>query len=276
MYLLNEKLIYETINEMGKLHKGFKTGFEDLDYRLKGLQNGKLYVLGGRPSMGKTTFAMNAVCNVAMRQNAPVLWYGFEESKNNITARLLHINSGIEPYKIKSGTISNEEWNRLMPAAQRLSLANIYVEDECRTIEALVDFIKEMVLNHGIKMVVIDYLQLIYSNKAFAKRQEEIAYICTLLKRVTKETDIPILLLSQLNRKADRRSDHWPRMSDLKYSSAIEECADTILLLHRDNYYNGKQEESEIAYVVIAKDKDCNLGTIELKYICERGLFENI
>lgn len=276
MVLLNEVELMNTIERVRNYSKGLSTGFADLDYMISGLQRGSLYILGGRPSMGKTMLAMNMIYSIAVNQKKSVLFVSLDQSKARIVPKLLQINSGVNIRNLYSKNISEEEMNQLRRAAVDLGEAQIWIDDTAGMyIERLQEIVCDKVSEGGIDFFVIDYLQLMNSGKKCISRQEEVSDICKILKNIARENDIPILVLSQLNRLPECRPEHRPMLSDLRDSGAIEQYADVVMFIYRDEYYHSYSEKKSTAEIIIAKNEIGPIGTVELKFLPEKGKFEN-
>ncbi len=247
---------------------GLTSGFQDLDSRTSGFQKSDLIIVAARPSMGKTSFALCIAQNAALKADANVMIFSLEMSATQISERLLSMESSIELAKIKSGEVDTVDWGDLFTAADRLNKAGIYVDDtpgisvnemknKCRRFQAK---------NH-LDLVVIDYLQLM-SIKGFREgRQLEVSTLSRMLKQMARELGCPVIVLSQLSRAVESRSDHRPQLSDLRESGAIEQDADLVMFLYRDEYYNPDTEKPNIAEVNIAKHRNGPTGTVELAWL---------
>lgn len=275
--LLDEKRLIETLDSVCALRTGLKSGFADFDYFTAGFQSGELYVLGGRPAMGKTMFALNVVCSIAVKQNQPVLYVSLEQPESMIVTKLLQVSSGQDVKNLYLKNISECEKGILREAATEIGNAKIWIDDTpALQVEKLRDMLLENNAEWGIKFIVIDYLQLMGSTGKYQTRSEEVANITRVLKNIARENNLSILVLSQLSRAVECRPDHRPMLSDLRDSGVIEEQADQVYFLYRDDYYNPESECPGIAEVLIAKSKIGPTGTILLKFKPEKGCFENI
>ena len=255
---------------------GLRTNFYELDQMLTGLHGGELIIIAGRPSMGKSTFALNIARRVALESQKGVLIFSLEMTAMNIASNILAAQAHVEAQKMRRATLSNEEWSALGLSGGSLSDANIFIDDaSVLSISEMRGKTRRMKQRHNIQLVIVDYLQLMQASSKSAQRsrEQEVAEISRGLKALSKELDIPVIALSQLSRKTTDRSDSRPVMSDLRESGAIEQDADVILLLHRPDYYNKDDHPGE-AEVIIAKQRNGPTGTINLAFINHQLRFE--
>ncbi|MGI6732302.1 MAG: replicative DNA helicase [Anaerovoracaceae bacterium] len=260
------------IDEMSKLEgniTGLTTGFIDLDARTSGLQKSDLIILAARPSMGKTAFALNIAQQAAIKGGAKVLIFSLEMSKEQLGQRLLSMESRIEMQKLKTGSLDRKDWDQIHIALDTLSKADIFIDDtpgitameiknKCRRLKA----------EKGLDLVVIDYLQLMSFEGKSESRQLEITALSRFLKQLAREMDCPVIVLSQLSRAPEQRTDHRPILSDLRESGAIEQDADVVMFLYRDEYYNPETtEKPNVCEVNIAKQRSGPTGSIELTWL---------
>ena len=257
---------------------GIPTGFIDLDYKMSGLQPSDLILVAARPSMGKTAFALNIATNAALRANVPVAIFSLEMSKDQLVNRMLCSEAMVDSNKVRTGKLDEEDWTKLAEAIGPLSEAGVYIDDtpgisvmEIRT------KCRKLKMEKNIGLVVIDYLQLISgSNKRNGSREQEISEISRSLKVLAKELNVPVIALSQLSRAVEQRDDHRPMLSDLRESGAIEQDADIVMFLYRDDYYNKESAEKDIAEVIIAKQRGGSTGTVKLYWMGNYTKFVNI
>ncbi len=249
------------------------TGFPDLDNLMSGLQGSTLNILAARPSMGKTSFALNIADNIGIKQNRGVLIFSLEMSKEQLAQNMVCSRVQLSPHKLKGGSIDHEDYVRLTTQAGVFAQAPIYIDDtpgiSIREVRAKARRFKS---RHDIGLIIIDYLQLMSGSggdKGSDSRQQEISQISRSLKEIARELKIPLIALSQLNRAVDARDDHRPRMSDLRESGALEQDADIIIFLYRDEYYNKESAEPGIAEVIIAKNRTGPTGSVKLRFIKE-------
>jgi replicative DNA helicase len=276
-------ILKETFEKIDKMHErkgrleGLETGFHDLDDMTAGLLSSQLVVIAGRPSMGKTSFALTVAANIALREEKAVAIYSLETSRQQIAENLLCQRAGVDAHRLRKGDIREEEWPRLTDAAGRLSEAMIFIDDTPGLSPlALKAKARRLKARHGIELVVLDYLQLMESSMPRSEgRQQEISHISRSLKGIARELEIPVIALSQLNRSVDAREDHRPRLSDLRESGAIEQDADLILFLFREEYYDPTDENRGTAEVLVAKQRNGPTGKVDLRFRAACLRFEN-
>ncbi|MBZ4643964.1 MAG: replicative helicase [Deferribacteraceae bacterium] len=254
---------------------GTPTGFVDLDKMTNGLQKSDLIIVAGRPGMGKTAFALNIALNAASKYKKSVAVFSLEMSSGQLVQRLLSSEARIESSKLRSGRFNMEEWTKLASVAGQLNELNIYIDDtpaiSSMEIRAKCRRIKRDV---GLDLIIVDYLQLMSGSRADS-REQQISEISRSLKALAKELDVPVIALSQLNRSVESRTDKRPVPSDLRESGAIEQDADLIIFLYRDEFYNKETKYPGIAEVIVAKHRNGPTGTIPLAFIKEFTKFEN-
>ena len=257
---------------------GVPTGFAELDYKTAGLHGSELILVAARPAMGKTAFALNIAANAALRGNAPVAIFSLEMSKDQLVNRILCSEAMVDSNKVRTGKLEDDDWVKLAGAIGPLSETEIYIDDtpgisvmEIRT------KCRKLKMEKDIGLVVIDYLQLVQgSNKRGGSREQEISEISRSLKILAKEINVPVIALSQLSRAVEQRPDHRPMLSDLRESGAIEQDADIVMFLYRDDYYNKESEEKDIAEVIIAKQRGGSTGTVKLLWMGNYTKFVNL
>ena len=257
---------------------GVPSGFTELDYRTAGFHGSELILIAARPAMGKTAFALNIATNAAVKANVPVAVFSLEMSKEQLVNRILCSESMVDSNKVRTGKLEEDDWTKLAGAIGPLSEAEIFIDDTPGiNITEIRAKCRKLKLEKNIGMVVIDYLQLIQgSNKRGGSREQEISEISRSLKILAKELDVPVIALSQLSRAAEQRPDHRPMLSDLRESGAIEQDADIVMFLYRDDYYNPDSEDKDIAEVIIAKQRNGPIGTIELVWLPRYTQFVNM
>ena len=249
---------------------GVPTGFSDFDIKTAGLQPGDLTIVAGRPSMGKSAFATSIAEHVAVSEKIPVGIFSLEMSKEQLMQRFLCAEAKVDMHKLRTGFLAPSQWPILTAAASRLSEAPIYIDDTpAITIFELRAKARRLRSHHGIKLILVDYLQLIRGGRRMDSRQQEISDISQSLKALAKELNVPIIAISQLSRAVESRQDHRPQLSDLRESGAIEQDADVVVLLLREEYYNPTEENKGRAEVIIAKQRNGPVGTVELGFIRE-------
>lgn len=277
-------ILVDTFTQLEQLYNqkesitGVPTGFVDLDYRTSGLHNSDLILVAARPAMGKSAFALNIATNAAVRAKVPVAIFSLEMSKEQMTNRILCSEAMVDSAKVRTGKIDDDEWAKLAATSGELSEAGIYIDDTPGiSIMEIRAKCRKMKLEKNIGLVVIDYLQLVQgSNKKGVSREQEIAEISRSLKILAKEIDVPVIALSQLSRAPEQRIDHRPMLSDLRESGSIEQDADIVMFLYRDDYYNEDTEKKNIAEVIIAKHRSGATGTVELLWLANYTKFANI
>ncbi len=283
-YSVLKDILVESFAEIEKLYNqkqpitGIPTGFADLDYKTAGLHNSDLILVAARPAMGKSAFALNIATNAALRAKVPVVIFNLEMSKSQLVNRMLCSEAMVDSNKIRTGKIEEDDWVKLATALGPLSEAPIYIDDTPGiTVTEIRAKCRKLKLEKNIGLVVIDYLQLIQgTSKRNSSREQEISEISRSLKILAKELDVPVIALSQLSRAAEQRADHRPMLSDLRESGAIEQDADIVMFLYRDDYYNPDSEKKNIAEIIMAKHRSGSTGTVELLWLGNYTKFVNI
>ncbi len=268
---------FDRLNEMhtnaDKL-RGIPTGFRDLDHLLAGLQNSDLLILAARPSMGKTTLVMNIAHHVAAKEGIPVGFFSLEVSKEQLIDQLLAIESGIDSWKLRTGALDDEDFPRINEAMAELSEAPLYIDDSALTnVMEMRTKARRLQAEHGLGLIVIDYLQLISGGARTAEgRQQEVSEISRGLKGLARELNVPVIALSQLSRAVESRNPPIPQLSDLRDSGSIEQDADVVAFIYRPWYYD-KQADENITEVMIKKHRNGPIGDIELYFHPEQRRF---
>lgn len=263
-------------NNRGKV-TGVPSGFLELDRLTNGFQKGDLIILAARPSMGKTAMATLVGQHAAVKHQVPVGIFSLEMSKEQLVQRMLCCEAMVDAHKVRTGNLSDEDWGKLSEAARYLSRAPIYLDDTgAATVREMKSKARRLKAERGLGLIVIDYLQLMSGGKRIENRQQEIAEISRNLKGLAKELEVPVLALSQLSRAVESRTDKRPMMSDLRESGSIEQDADVIMFIYRDEYYNQESEKKGIAEVIIAKQRNGPVGTVELGFFKEFTKFVNL
>ena len=257
---------------------GVPTGFADLDYKTAGLHNSDLILIAARPAMGKSAFVLNIASYAAVKANIPVVIFSLEMSKEQMVNRILASEAMVDSNKIRTGKIEDEDWNKIAEATGILSEAEIFIDDTPGiSMTEIRAKCRKLKMEQNIGLVVIDYLQLIAGNsKRSGSREQEISEISRSLKILAKELNVPVIALSQLSRAPEQRPDHRPMLSDLRESGAIEQDADIVMFLYRDDYYNEETDKKNIAEVIIAKHRSGSVGTVELLWLSNYTKFANI
>ncbi len=256
---------------------GVATGFKDLDYQTSGFQPSDLILIAARPSMGKTAFVLNIAQYMAFRNDVTVAIFSLEMSKEQLVNRLLSMESGVDAQKLRNGNLTDNDWERLVEGAEGVARSNLIIDDTPGiTLAELRSKCRKYKLEHGLGMVMIDYLQLMTGGgRSSESRQQEISDISRGLKSLARELNVPVVALSQLSRAVEQRPDHRPILSDLRDSGAIEQDADMVMFLYRDNYYNKDSEMKNLAEVIVAKQRNGPIGTINLLWMPEYTAFKN-
>jgi len=257
---------------------GVPTGFTDLDYRTAGLHGSELILLAARPAMGKTAFVLNIAANAAIRGNTGVAIFSLEMSKDQLVNRMLCSEAMVDSNKMRTGKLEEDDWAKLASAIGPLSESNIFIDDTPGiTVMEIRTKCRKLKMEKDIGLVIIDYLQLITGNsKRGGSREQEISEISRSLKILAKELNVPVIALSQLSRAVEQRPDHRPMLSDLRESGAIEQDADIVMFLYRDEVYNKETEKKNIAEVIIAKQRGGSTGTVDLLWMGSYTKFVNL
>ena len=282
-YSSMKDILVDTFTELEQLYNqkqhitGVPTGFADLDYKTAGLHNSDLILVAARPAMGKSAFALNIASYAATRAKIPVMIFSLEMSKEQMANRILCSEAMVDSNKVRTGKIDDDEWTKLAEASGELSEAQIFIDDTPGiSIMEIRAKCRKLKLEKDIGLVVIDYLQLVQgSGKRGSSREQEIAEISRSLKILAKEINVPVIALSQLSRAPEQRPDHRPMLSDLRESGSIEQDADIVMFLYRDDYYNEDSEKKNIAEVILAKHRSGSTGTVELLWLGNYTKFAN-
>ncbi|MDK2798786.1 MAG: replicative helicase [Clostridiales bacterium] len=276
-------VLIESFDQLEELYKnkgkivGIPTGFIDLDHKTSGLHPSDLILIAARPAMGKTSFALNIAQYAALHANVPVAIFSLEMSKEQLVNRMLWSEALIESQKIRTGELEDEDWPKLARVIGPLSDAPIYIDDTPGiSVVEMRAKCRRLKLEKNLGLIVIDYLQLMQGRGRSENRQQEISEISRSLKILAKEINVPVITLSQLSRAPEARSDHRPILSDLRESGAIEQDADIVMFLYRDDYYNPDTDKKNIAECIIAKHRNGSTGTVELVWLGEYTKFANL
>lgn len=283
-YSTIKDVLVDTFTQLEQLYNqkqhitGVPTGFADLDYKTAGLHNSDLILIAARPAMGKSALALNIASYAATRANVPVAIFSLEMSKEQMVNRILCSEAMVDSNKVRTGKIDDEDWTKLAEASGILSESKIFIDDTPGiSIMEIRAKCRKLKLEQDIGLVVIDYLQLVQgTGKRGASREQEISEISRSLKILAKEINVPVIALSQLSRAPEQRPDHRPMLSDLRESGAIEQDADIVAFLYRDDYYNEESEKKNIAEVILAKHRSGSTGTTELLWLSNYTKFANI
>ena len=276
-------IIIDVVNEIeaatqtrGKIN-GLRTGFINLDNMLTGMHGGELILVAARPSMGKTAFVLNIAHHVAIRENVPVVFFSLEMGKEQLGTRLIAVDSMVDAKSLKTGDIKDNDWDNIFESADRLSGAKIFIDDNSSiTMAELRTKCRRLKQTENIGLIVIDYLQLMSSPNKVESRQLFIAEVSRALKSLARELNVPVIALSQLNRAVDSRPDHKPVLADLRESGAIEQDADVVMFIYRDDYYNEASEKPGVAEIIVAKQRNGATGPVELAWLSRFTKFANL
>ena len=257
---------------------GIATGFVDLDYKMAGLQPSDLILVAARPSMGKTAFVLNIAQYVAFHSNLTAAIFSLEMSKEQLVNRMFSLESRVDAQVLRSGNLADSDWEKLIEAAGVIGASNLIIDDTPGiSISELRSKCRKYKLEHDLKLVIIDYLQLMSgSGRSTDSRQQEISDISRSLKALARELNVPVIALSQLSRAVEQRPDHRPMLSDLRESGAIEQDADVVMFIYRDDYYNKDSENKNIAEIILAKQRNGPIGTVNLVWLPQYTKFANL
>ena len=256
---------------------GMPTGFIDLDYKTSGFQPSDLILIAARPSMGKTAFVLNIAEYMAFRSNETVAIFSLEMSKEQLVNRLFALESRVDSQILRTGNLSDNDWSSLIEAAGVIGRSNLIIDDTPGiSVSELRSKCRKYKLEHNLGIIMIDYLQLMQGSRKSESRQQEISDISRSLKEIARELQVPVVALSQLSRAVEQRPDHRPMLSDLRESGAIEQDADVVMFLYRDDYYNHDTEKKDVAEVIIAKQRNGPIGTVELAWLPRYTKFANL
>lgn len=276
-------ILVETFERIEKLYEskggvtGLPTGYPDLDRMTAGLQPSDLIILAARPSMGKTTFALNLASYAAVEAKVPVVIFSLEMSKEQLALKLLCSEAGVDNQRIRTGTLRDDDWPKLSHALGRLSDAMLFIDDtpgiSALEIRAKTRRIKA---EHGLGLIIIDYLQLMQSRSKSENRQQEVSEISRSLKALARELDVPVIALSQLSRAVEQRADKKPTLADLRESGSLEQDADIVGFLYREDYYNPETDRKNITELIIAKQRNGPVGTVDFFFQKEFSKFQSL
>ena len=280
-----QQVVLNTLERIEKASKnkgtvtGIPTGFIDLDYKLSGLQPSDLILLAARPSMGKTAFVLNLAQYMAFKVNKTVAIFSLEMSKEQLVNRLFALESQVDSQALRTGNLKDSDWEKLIESAGTIGKSNLIIDDTPGiSISELRSKCRKYKLEHNLSVIIIDYLQLMSGRVGgrSESRQQEISEISRSLKGVARELNVPVIALSQLSRAVEQRPDHRPMLSDLRESGAIEQDADVVMFLYRDEYYNKDTEHPNEAEVIIAKQRNGPIGTVNLAWLPNYTKFANL
>ena len=278
------QVVMDTLENIEKASKttgsvtGLATGFIDLDYKTSGFQNSDLILVAARPSMGKTAFVLNIAEYMAFKQNRAVAIFSLEMSKQQLMNRLFAMESRVNSQSLRTGNLKDEDWSKLIESAGLIGDSRLIIDDTPGiTVRELRSKCRKYKLEHGLDIIMIDYLQLMSGGgKGNDSRQQEISDISRSLKALARELNVPVVALSQLSRAVESRTDHRPMLSDLRESGAIEQDADMVMFIYRDDYYNKDSDMKGVAEIIIAKQRNGPIGTVNLVWLPDYTKFMNL
>ncbi len=282
-YLHLKEIIKDSIENIDRLYQkkahitGIPTGFIDFDSKTSGLQESDLIVIAGRPSMGKSALALGIAEYAGVVEKIPLAFFSLEMSKEQLVQRMLCAHAKVDAHKVRTGYLSPSDWPRLTAAAGKLSEAPIFIDDSpAISVMELRAKARRLKAHQDIQLIILDYMQLMRGSGHEENRQQEISDISRSLKSLARELSVPVVAISQLSRAVEARTDHRPQLSDLRESGAIEQDADVVVLILREEYYRPTPENEGIAEVIIAKQRNGPVGSMKLTFIKEYTRFENI
>ena len=278
-----KEILVNTLDSIEKMYQnkeklsGMESGFIDLDEKISGLNDSDLIIVAARPAMGKSAFVLNIASYVAMHDKVSVMIFNLEMSKEQLVKRMLSSESEIDSMKINNANLEQDDWIKMADASNRLADVPIYIDDTpVLTPSEIRAKCRKAKLEKNIGLIIIDYLQLMESKTANGSRQQEISEISRGLKILAKELNVPVIALSQLSRATEARADHRPMLSDLRESGSIEQDADIVMFLHREDYYDKETEKKNVAEVIVAKNRHGETGTVELAWLGKYTKFANL
>ncbi|MBQ2800670.1 MAG: replicative DNA helicase [Lachnospiraceae bacterium] len=256
---------------------GLSTGFLDLDYKTAGMQPSDFILVAARPSMGKTAFVLNIAEHMAFKDDKCVAIFSLEMSKEQLVNRLFSLESRVDAQQLRTGDLKDSDWEKLIESANVIGKSRLIIDDTPSiSISEMRSKCRKFKLEHGLDIVIIDYLQLMSGSGRSDSRQQEISDISRSLKAMARELNVPVIALSQLSRAVEQRPDHRPMLSDLRESGAIEQDADVVMFIYRDDYYNKDSENKNIAEIIIAKQRNGPIGTVNLVWLPMYTKFANM
>ena len=285
------KLVLDVLNtnykdiensSLGNKEQGIRSGFYDFDALTQGLNRGDLIVLGGRPAMGKTSISLNIALNIAERNSFPVCIFSLEMSKEQITYRLMSMDSGIESGRLRTGRLQQDEWPVLAKSIENIGRRKIYINDKStisiKEIQNICSTIKDQSKNKKLGLIVIDFVQLMELDQTSLdlSRDDELTIIAIKLKKLAIELDVPVLVTSQLEREIERRNNKRPMLSDIRDTTALEGFADIITMIYRDEYYEPETEDRGITELITCKHRNGPVGTVKLLFEPQFTRFRNL
>lgn len=278
-----DEIVLTSIEKIEEAHKsqggitGIETGFIDLDHRTAGLQPSDLVLVAARPSMGKTAFALNIIQTAGIKNKKSVAVFSLEMSKDQLVSRMLCAEAMVDSQKARTGALEKEDWDKLAQSIPNIANSRIFIDDTAGiNVMEMRAKCRRLKMEKGLDLIMIDYLQLMSGTGDGASRQQEISDISRSLKALAREMNAPVIALSQLSRACETRTDHRPMLSDLRESGAIEQDADVVMFLYRDEYYHPDTEKKNVGEVIIAKQRNGPTGTVELVWLGQYTKFANM
>ena len=282
-YMPIDKVVLDALDKISMAAKtkgsvtGVPTGFKDLDTNLSGLQPSDFILVAARPSMGKTAFVLNVAENVAIKQGITTVIFSLEMSNVQLVNRMLSLESAVDADKIRKGHLDSNDWGKLIEGADSIAKSKLIIDDTPGiSISELRSKCRKYKMENNLGLVIIDYLQLMSGSGRSEGRQQEVSDISRSLKALARELNVPVVTLSQLSRAVEQRNDRRPMLSDLRESGAIEQDADVVMFLYRDDYYNKDTEQKNIAEIIIAKQRNGPVGTVKMAWIPEQTRFADL
>lgn len=282
-YTSIDKVVLEALDRISEAAKnrgsvtGVPTGFKDLDRYLSGMQPSDFILVAARPSMGKTAFVLNVAEHVAIKEGVTTAIFSLEMSDVQLVNRMLSLESTVDADKIRRGNLDSGDWGKLIEGADSIAKSHLIIDDTPNiSISELRSKCRKYKLEHNLGLIIIDYLQLMSGNGKTESRQQEISDISRSLKALARELNVPVVTLSQLSRAVEQRPDHRPMLSDLRESGAIEQDADVVMFLYRDDYYNKDTEFPGVAEIIIAKQRNGPIGTVKMAWLPEQTRFADL
>ena len=284
-YVPIKQVVLNALDKIEKASKskgtvtGIPTGFIDLDYKLSGFQPSDFILIAARPSMGKTAFVLNIAQYMAFKKNKAVAIFSLEMSKEQLVNRLFSLESQVDAQSLRTGNMKDSDWEKLIEGAGVIGQSKLIIDDTPGiSISELRSKCRKYKLEHGLDIIIIDYLQLMTGSvgKSSESRQQEVSDISRQLKGLARELNVPVVSLSQLSRAVESRPDKRPMLSDLRESGAIEQDADVVMFIYRDEYYNKDSEFKKQAEIIIAKQRNGPVGTVNLAWLGEYTKFANL
>ena len=268
--------IEEAAKHQGRI-TGLSTGFTDLDNKLTGMHGGEFILVAARPAMGKTDFVLNIAHSLAVKHDVPVAIFSLEMSKEQLVSRMIAIDAMVDSKNMKLGNLTDDEWDKVIESTSIIAKSPLYIDDNSAiTVSELRSKCRKLKQNNNIGLIILDYLQLMSSSRNVENRQQFIAEVSRSMKNLARELNVPVIALSQLSRAVDARTDHKPVLSDLRESGSIEQDADVVMFIYRDEYYNPETTtKPQTAEIIIAKQRSGETGSIDLRWIGKYTKFAN-